>query len=53
MCNIIDGYDVLDYFTWSCHSCVEYKSANLDDISFLILRDLHFAVFAVVWKKNR
>lgn len=28
-------------------------SANLADISFLILRDLHLAVFTVVWKESR
>lgn len=53
MCNIIDSPDVLDYFTWSCHSCLEYESANLADISFPILRELHLAAFAVVWKKSR
>lgn len=53
MCNFIDGSDILDYFTWSCHSCLEYKSANLAAIGFPIWRDLHLAVFAAVWKKSR
>jgi len=53
VCNIIDGSDILGYFTWSCRSCLEYESANLAGISFLILRDLHLAVVAVVWKKSR
>lgn len=53
MCNIIDGSDILNYFTWSCHSCLECKSANLADTSFLILRDRHLAVFTVGWKKSR
>lgn len=53
VCNIIDSSDVLDSFSWSCHSCLEYESANLAGISFPVLRELHLAAFAVVWKKSR